>query len=77
MNEMKLNKSKGIEDSDFSVIPDVPEVEEIKDSYVKKTNDAEGRKLFSNKKANVAIIVVAVVVLLVTVGTFIFVNYIV
>lgn len=61
MGEIKLNKNGS--NDDFGVIPDAPKANDTKasaenvkesTSYIKKPEEDQGRKLFQNKKANIA-----------------------
>lgn len=60
MSNLKLNKQ--VKEEDFNVIPDVPtaetKVSDVKNdenqSFVKHEEE-QGRKLFANKKANIAL----------------------
>ena len=77
MGNLKINTSGSIDSSDFDVIPDKIEDNtkvEQKDSYVKKQEEAPARKMFANKKANIAFIVIGAILLVGTIGAFIFVN---
>lgn len=68
MKELKLNK-KSIEDSDFDVIPNMPSTPDHcksseKESYVKVEDGPGTKKLFANKKANIAFIIIGSLILL-------------
>ena len=64
MQQLKINKSGGVNDQDMNVIPDAPKMCETAstdtsgsnagETFVKK-EEQEERKLFANKKANIAI----------------------
>lgn len=55
MSNIKLNKK--VEEKDFEVIPDIPSTTDQNEeniSYVMEEEET-GRKLFANKKANIAL----------------------
>ena len=74
MANIKLNSSKVNKKEDgFDVIPSSnikkPINDEPKQSYVKMEAQEEPRKYFANKKANMALIFIAVVFVLVILGS--------
>ena len=78
MGEIKLNK--GNSDDGFSVIPDAPKANSSNDTknsnsnttYVKEKEEDQGRKLFQNKKANIALGIACGVIIVAIVGLAIF-----
>lgn len=81
MANIKLNKK--IDNKDFDVIPDIPVVEEVykeknnsgdnEETFI-KTEEVETRKLFANKKANIALGVLAGLIILAIVAATVYVN---
>lgn len=70
MPNIKLNSTK--KEEGFDVIPDLNndnvQKEENQQSYVKQENVEESRKLFANKKANMALIFAGIIFGLVVIG---------
>lgn len=83
MSNLKLNKK--VEEKDFEVIPDIPDISdlEIQDNdeddnneevFVKK-EEKEKRKLFANKKANIALGIVGGIIAVSILGAIILVTF--
>lgn len=86
MPEIKLNK-KPVDNSDFNVIPEIPNAEapannsndnsnataSSNKSFVKE-EETPSRKLFANKKANIALIIAGAVVVAAIIAAVIFVS---
>lgn len=89
MANLKLTKGENVKNEDMDVIPDsLPDIgEEVlnqengkakvdnstsKDSYV-KPQEVEGKKLFANKKANIALAIAGGVMAVVIVAAIVFV----
>lgn len=77
MENLKLKKDQANENS-VNVIPEIDDIEENESinqeqTYV-KVNEEEGRKLFANRKANIALSIVGGIIVFLIVASVILIN---
>lgn len=76
MSNIKLNKK--VNESDFDVIPDAPamdsNVDEGNPEILIKNDEEGGRKLFANRKANIALSIAGGIIVFLIIAAIIFIN---
>lgn len=74
MSNFKLNKDDNKPFNELDVIPDVPdnEVQDNQQSFVNQEEEPAGRKMFANKKANIALIIGGGLAALITIAAALF-----